>query len=111
YGSSTVDLGTFRLVANLPPVPASLEREITSDPILFRVLSAGRFVQFGRGPDYDYDPICFDLRRRGADGHCPIVKFDHEDILTRETLTVVGELAPSFRYLVEDVIRRAAEKP
>jgi hypothetical protein len=79
--------------------------------VLFRIFSAGGFVQVGRGPDYDYDPVCFDLRRRDADGDCPIVKFDHEDILTGETLTVVGELAPSFRQLVEDVIRRAAEKP
>jgi hypothetical protein len=41
YAWSTVDLRTFTLVANLPPVPASLEREITSDAVLFRILSAG----------------------------------------------------------------------
>jgi hypothetical protein len=111
YAWSTVDLGTFTLVADLPPVPASLEREITSDAVLFRILSAGGFVQFGRGPDYDYDPVCFDLQSRDADGDCRIVKFDHEDILIRETLTIVSELAPSFRSLVEDVIRRASERP
>jgi hypothetical protein len=111
YALSTVDLGTFTLVADLPPVPASLEREITSDAVLFRILSAGGFVQFGRGPDYDYDPVCFDLQSRDADGDCRIVKFDHEDILIRETLTIVSELATSFRSLVEDVIRRASERP
>jgi hypothetical protein len=97
-------------VANLPPVPASLEREITSDAVLFRTLSTGEFVQFGRGPD-DYDPVCFDLRDRGADGDCRVVKFDHEDILIRERLTIVSELAPSFRRLVDDVIRRASGRP
>jgi hypothetical protein len=108
YVWDTVDLGTFRLVENLSPVPASLEREITADPVLFRVLSAGGFAQFGRGPDVDYDPVCFDLRSRDADGDCRIVKIDHEGILIHETLTIVDELAPSFRHLIDDVIQRAS---
>ena len=108
YAWATVDLGTFRLVENLPPVPASLERELTDDPVLFRILSTGGFAQFGRGPDVDYDPICFDLRSRDTDGDCRIVKFSHEDILIWEKLTIVDELAPSFRHLVDDVIQRAS---
>jgi hypothetical protein len=39
----------------------------------------------------DYDPVCVDLRSRGADGDCCVVKFDHEDILIRETLTIVSD--------------------
>jgi hypothetical protein len=39
------------------------------------------------------------------------VKFDHEDILIRERLTIVSELAPSFRGLVDDVIGRANGRP
>lgn len=109
YVWATVDLETFRLVANLPPVPASLELELTDDPAVFQILSAGGFAQFGRGPDVDYDPVCFDLRSRDADGDCRIVKFDHEDILIWEKLTIVDELAPSFRHLVEDVIQRASK--
>src|SRR5438128_1350721 len=89
YAWWMVDLETFRLLPNLPPVPASVGREIVADPVLFRVLSAGGFVQFGRGPDVDYDPVCFDLRNCGADGDCRVVKFDHEDILIRETLSIV----------------------
>jgi hypothetical protein len=109
YVWDTVDLGTFRLVENLSPVPTSLEREITADPVLFRMLSAGGFAQFGRGPDVDYDPVCFDLRSRDADGDCRIVKIDHEGILIYEKLTIVEELAPSFRHLVDDVIQRASK--
>jgi hypothetical protein len=108
YVWDTVDLGTFRLLENLSPVPASLEREITADPVLFRMLSAGGFAQFGRGPDVDYDPVCFDLRSRHPDGDCRIVKIDHEDILIREKVRIVDELAPSFRHLIVDVIQRAS---
>jgi hypothetical protein len=41
YVRDTVDLATFRLVENLPAVPARLEREITADPVRFRTVSAG----------------------------------------------------------------------
>ena len=67
YAWAIVDLGTFRLVENPPPVPISLGQAITADPVLFRMLCAGGFAQFGRGPDVDYDPVCFDLRSRDAD--------------------------------------------
>ena len=109
YAWATVDLGTLRLLGNLPPVPAGLERETTGDQVLFRMLSAEGFAQFGRGPDADYDPVCFDLNSRDADGDCRIVKFDHEDILIWERLTIVDVLAPSFRHLVDDVIQRASK--
>jgi hypothetical protein len=111
YRWETVDLGTFSLIANLPPIPTTLSQAIARDPVLFRVLSAGGFVQFGRGPDMDYDPVCFDLGSRDADGDCRIVKFDHEHILIQEKLTIVQEIAPSFRRLVEDTIERAAGRP
>jgi hypothetical protein len=68
------------------------------------------FVQFGKGPDFDYDPVCFDLTHRVTDGDCRIVKFDHEEILCNYRLVEVGELAPSFRRLVELVIDDAELK-
>ena len=76
----------------------------------FRVLSDGGFVQFGKGPDYDYDPICFDLSRRDAEGDCPVVKFDHEEILINERLVVVKELTPSFRELMKLIIEDAGNR-
>jgi hypothetical protein len=53
-----------------------------------------------------YDPVCFDLRRRSSTGDCPIVKIDHEQILCNWRIKKVGELAPSFRKLVESTIDR-----
>ena len=67
-------------------------------------LSAAGFVQFAKGPDVDYDPVCFDLSRQRDDHDCPIVKFDHEEILQHRRLVQVSELAPSFRGLVERLV-------
>jgi hypothetical protein len=110
YQWAEVDLGRLRLLENLPPALQRLTKAITADAFLFRVLAQGGFVPFGKGPDVDYDPVCFDLSRRDEDGDCPVVKFDHEEILIRERLVVVKEMAPSFRELMTLIIQDARHK-
>jgi hypothetical protein len=56
----------------------------------------------------DYDPVCFDLRRRESGGDCRIVKIDHEEILCNYRVVEVIEIAPTFRRLVELVYADAA---
>lgn len=107
YHWAEVDLGFLTLVANLPPALHGLVAGITSDIALFSTLTPGGFVQFGSGPDMDYDPVCFDVHRREADGDCRIVKFDHEEIICNGRLKEVREIAPTFRRLVELVIEDA----
>jgi len=99
-----VDLGEFRLLPNFPPPLDGLARAVQNDPFMFRVLSSHSLVQFGKGPDVDYDPVCFDLNQRSADGDCAIIKADHEEILNHERLRVVGVLASSFRELVHRTV-------
>ena len=52
----------------------------------------------------DYDRVCFDLKTRGKNNDCRIVKIDHEEVLCNERLRVVKELAPTFRALVEQIV-------
>jgi hypothetical protein len=99
-----VDVGPLRLMTSLGPGLRGLLESITKDRKLFVTLTPAGFVQFGKGPDVDYDPVCFDLSRRRSDGDCPIVKFDHEEILQHGRLVQVSELAPSFRDLVERLV-------
>jgi hypothetical protein len=99
-----VDLGDFRLLPNFPPPLDGLVRAVQANSFMFRVLSSHSLVQFGMGPGLDYDPVCFDLNQRSADGDCAIVKADHEEILIHERLRVVGALAPSFRELARRTI-------
>jgi len=104
YQWGEVDLDKYRLLPNFPPSPNGLIKTLRSDAVMFRVLSFHRFVQFGKGPDVDYDPVCFDLSQRSAGRDCAIVKLDHEEILNHERIRIVATVAVSFRQLVLDTI-------
>jgi hypothetical protein len=99
YRWAEVDLKLFTLMAN-PPGP-SLDGLLHEDPHLWSFLLKSGYIQFGKGPDSDYDPVCFDIRSRKKKGRdCKIVKIDHEQILCYDRLKIVKELAPSFEELV-----------
>ena|SRR5437899_3130157 len=110
YRWAEVDLGTYSLLANPPgPYLSGLLCQISKDPGLWEALVPAGFIQFGKGADLDYDPICFDIRTRSKEGDCRIVKIDHEEILCNYRVKVVAELAPSFYQLVLQTIDRASK--
>jgi hypothetical protein len=76
-------------------------------PAFWEALIPAGLIQFGKGPDLDYDPVCFDIKTRKQGGDCRIVKIDHEEILCNNRIKVVAELAPSFYQLVLQTIDRA----
>lgn len=105
-----VDLQLFRLIANPPSEDLSgLLAQISKDPGLWSALRPASYIQFGKGPDLDYDPVCFDLNARNKNGDCQIVKIDHEEILCNNRLKVVSELAPSFEDLMQRTIEIASK--
>lgn len=108
YRWAEVDLQSFRLLAN--PAGPDLSRlfaEIARDKGLWESLIPSGYIQFGKGPDMDYDPVCFDIKARTKSKDCRIVKIDHEEILCNSRVKVVAELAPSFEELVLQTIERA----
>jgi hypothetical protein len=107
YRWACVYLPSFSLLAN-PPGPDlnGLLKEITRDKGLWESLAPAGYLQFGRGPDMDYDPVCFDIKSRTKRKECRIVKIDHEEILCNYRVKVVAELAPSFEHLVRQTIER-----
>ena len=108
YRWAQVDLGTFRLLANPPSQNLDrLLKEVSHDRGMMEMLIPNGCLQFGKGPDVDYDAVCFDFHRRGKDGDCPVVKIDHEEILCNFRFRKVAELAPSFRSLMERVIKES----
>ena len=108
YRWAEVDLDRYRLLANPPGDDLNgFFQKMTNDPGLWEALIPAGFVQFGRGPDLDYDPVCFDLKSRKQGGDCRIVKIDHEEILCNYRVKIVSELAPSFYQLVLQTIVRA----
>jgi len=108
YRWAEVDLQAYRLLAN-PPGPnlSGLLQEMSRDSILWNTLLAAGYVRFGKGPDLDYDPLCFDFNHRKKNRECRIVKIDHEQILCHDRVKVIVELAPTFRQLVLNTIDRA----
>jgi hypothetical protein len=110
YRWAEVDLKSFRLLANPPGADLTgFLQEISRDPVLWKELLPAGYVQFGKGPDLDYDPVCFDLRSRKKSGDCRIVKIDHEQVLSYDRVKIRAELAPSFEELILRTIRAAEE--
>jgi hypothetical protein len=108
YRWAEVDLGAYRLLANQPADDLSpLLTAIRMDQALYSTLIPNGYVQFGRGPDVDYDPVCFDFRHRQKNGDCQIVKLHHEAILCDGRIGKITELAPNFRSLVLGTVARA----
>jgi hypothetical protein len=108
YRWAEVDLARFRLLANPPGSDLSgLGAEIHEDRGLAACLLAHGFIQFGRAPGANYDPICFDTRKTRADGDYRIVQLDHEAALCRSRNREIGEIAPTFRSLVSSTIQDA----
>jgi hypothetical protein len=105
YRWADVDLDIFTLTAN--PIGNDLSRwlaEAARDEFLWNFHLRSGYIPFGKGPDMDYDRICFETRTRKRGDECRIVKIDHEEALCSERITIVRELAPSFRSLVEQTI-------
>jgi len=108
YRWAEVDLQSYRLLAN-PPGPglSALLRQMSNDPTMWRCLWEAGYVQFGKGPDVDYDPVCFDISSRTKNKDYRIVKIDHEEILCNDRVEIVAELASSFEQLMLRTIDRA----
>lgn len=98
-----VSLGAVRLFPNVPAVDLQpLADSMFADPVLNNNLLAAKLVRIGLSAD-NYDPICFDLKRMRYDD-CPIVKLDHEAILTKDRIGGFEDLFDSFRDFVVDMI-------
>jgi len=111
YRWPQVDLETYTLLANpLGPDLSGLYGELSRDGCLWDALVPAGYLQFGKGPDIDYDPVCFEMKSRGKNRECRIVKIDHEEILCNYRVKVVAELAPSFEMLVHRTIEAAEMK-
>lgn len=109
YRWAEVDLRLYTLLAN-PPGPdlTGFFQRITKDTALWSCLTQAGYIQFGRGADASYDPVCFDVRSRRKGGECRIVKIDHEEILCNDRVKITAELAPSFRQLMLDTVAQLA---
>ena len=77
-----------------------LSDRVLKDKGIFPTLHKNGFLQFGLPHETNYDPVCFDMKRRNRDD-APIVQLDHEEILQWSRILVVQEIAPSFAQFMQ----------
>jgi hypothetical protein len=105
YRWAQVEIGSCALLANPPGRGlGGLLAEITKDPAFVATLLPKGFIPFARGSGGEYDPVCFDTASSPSPEESHIVQLEHEDILCHGRITVVSEVAPSFRSLVLQAI-------
>ncbi len=80
---------------------------MSKDPEIWKHLLEKGYIQFGRGSDTDYDPVCFDISSRTGYRDYRVVIIDHEGILCHNRVKVVKELAPSFEALISRTVDKA----
>ncbi len=105
YRWQRADVGPYCLLAN-PPGPdlKGLVQEIKRDPHLSSVCLASGFIQFAKGPDGRYDPICFDTIKSSDPAQFRVVVLDHEEILCKDRIRITSVLADNFEALVRSLI-------
>ena len=62
------------------------------------------YLQFGQAAGGHYDPICFAPRGLKEKQESRIVQLDHEEVLIRDRIKVVAEIAPSLEDFIERTI-------
>ena len=104
YSWEEAALGEVEFAANPPARDlAHLAASIRYDSHLWSFLVPRGYLIFGRMAGGRYDPVAFNTN--ACNGHdAPVVRIDHEEILSFERLGHPLQLAPSFRALLETAI-------
>lgn len=93
------DLRSVRVASNLRSAIHNLT-ELWEDRTLAQKLTESGFMPFGRPADGSWDRICFDMRAMKKRDDAPVVRVDHEAILSFSRLPkpecVAGGLADLF---------------
>ncbi len=102
YSWRAIVVGEVQLAANpAGPDLSGLAESLAYDPILWAFLVPRGYLIFGRTSGGRYDPCAFDMNRRKA-SDAPVVRVDHEEVLSFERVGRPVQLASSFRAFLDD---------
>ena len=108
YAFPAFDAGDIHFFANSGDQSLDeLSVAIFQDPNIAQMTHANCFIQFARPESGSFDPICFDARRSANNREYPIVRLDHEDILCRNKIGRITNIAGSFYRFISDFVQRA----
>ncbi len=96
------DVGILSFYPN-PPGKGfeGLRQAIFEDKNLSQICLENGYIPFGRGPNFVYDPICFEV---GKSKEPRIVRLEHESILIHSKIHRPIEIASNFRDLISKVL-------
>ena len=104
YRFSNIEVGPLMLFANSGHDHFyELSTRVFADEGIFPLLHRHGLLQFGLPQEANYDPVCFDMQRRNR-RDAPIVQLDHEEVLLRNRIRIVREIAPSFSQFMQRAI-------
>jgi hypothetical protein len=102
YSWPEVVLGDVEFAANPPGRDLSgLASSLPYDDTLWAFLVPRGYLIFGRMSGGRYDPCAFDMTRRKA-ADAPVVRLDHEEVLSFERVGRPVQLASSFKSFLDD---------
>jgi hypothetical protein len=108
YSFSAFDAGPLSLFANLGDgSDEDFSIAIFKDSIIADVTLKAGYIQFARPVSGSYDPVCFDANRSSKNREFPIVRLDHEEILSGDGIRVSEKIADSFIRYAADIVGRA----
>jgi len=104
YRFCNIEVGPLMIFANTGhDLFYELSKRTFEDKGIFPTLHKNAFLQIGLPHEGNYDPVCFDMKRRDR-ADAPIVQLDHEEILQRSRIRVVQEIAPSFTQFMQTAL-------
>lgn len=99
-------VGDVRVYGNVRGEEDSLD-DLMADKIITSELVNAGFLPFGRPSNGCYDRICFDIRGSHEPEDAPVVRMDHEAILSDNRIPEPERLAKSLMALVDCALLRA----
>jgi len=104
YRFCNFEVGTAMFFANTgQPLFYELSTRTFADKGMYPTLHKNGYLEFGKPNETNYDPVCFSMQRRKKDD-APIVQIDHEELLIRNRIHVVKEIAPSLMEFLQQAI-------
>lgn len=100
------DVGEICIYSNIQGEEDDLAR-LFADKLLTRELVGAGFLPFGRPTTGDYDRICFDVRDVRDPQDAPVVRMDHEAILSKGRVPRPSRLADGLMNLVDLELQNA----
>ncbi len=96
------EVGPILFYANLGTGESEeLSERIVRDKNILQPCLKAEFLHFAGSSSGIYDPVCFDMRKKGRKGDFPIVLLDHEELLMAGRAKVVQQIAGSFLEFIQ----------